>query len=67
MGKADASEADVAAAMRLLEQSGAKQAVESRVEALCGRADTALAEANLHERGRTLLSQLARKFAFREH
>ena len=66
LGRADASNAEVATAMQLLEQSGAKRAVESRVEALCEKADAALRGAALQPRGQALLSQLARKFAFRE-
>ncbi len=66
LGKADASEADVHEAMALLDRSGAKRAVEERVERLCGQAEAALREVSFFEEGSALLAQLARKFASRD-
>lgn len=67
LGKADASDADIAKAMTLLEQSGVRRAVEERVERLCGEAYAALRKASFFEEGRLRLEQLARKFASRDH
>ena len=66
LGKTDASEADVRKAMELLERSGAKQAVEERVDELCGEAQAALRHADFFEEGASRLEQLARKFASRD-
>jgi geranylgeranyl diphosphate synthase, type I len=67
LGKADASDAGIARAMTLLEQSGVRKAVEERVERLCGEAHAALRKASFFEEGRLRLEQLARKFASRDH
>lgn len=67
LGKLDASDADIAKAMTLLEQSGVRKAVEERVERLCGEAYAALRKASFFEDGRLRLEQLARKFASRDH
>jgi geranylgeranyl diphosphate synthase type I len=67
LGKADASELEVARAMQLLEQSGVRKAVEERVERLCGEAYAALRKASFFEEGALHLEQLARKFASRDH
>jgi hypothetical protein len=45
----------------------ARRAVEERVEALCGQAEAALRKASFFEDGASLLQQLARKFASRDH
>ncbi len=66
LGKADAADADIAAAMELLERSGARAAVEQRVEKQCEEAQAALQNAGLTDEGTRLLEQLARKFAFRD-
>jgi geranylgeranyl diphosphate synthase, type I len=67
LGKVDASELEVARAMALLEQSGARKAVEERVERLCGEAYAALRKASFFAEGAQRLEQLARKFASRDH
>ena len=67
LGKTDASAAEIAKAMTLLEQSGVRKAVEERVERLCGEAYAALRKASFFEEGRQCLEQLARKFASRDH
>jgi geranylgeranyl diphosphate synthase type I len=67
LGKADASEAAVREAMALLERSGARRAVEERVERLCIQAEAALRKATFCDEGCALLQQLARKFAARDH
>jgi len=67
LGKLDAPEEDVRKAMALLDKSGAKQAVEERVEKLCGEAQAALQVADFFEEGKNRLEQLARKFASRDH
>jgi geranylgeranyl diphosphate synthase type I len=66
LGKADASDEAVRAAMQLLESSGARAAVEERVERLCVEAQAALRNAALTDEGTRCLEQLARKFAYRE-
>lgn len=66
LGQADAQDADVAAAMALLESCGARTAVEERVAKLCDEARAALQNAGLTDEGTLLLEQLARKFAFRD-
>jgi len=66
-GKADASEADVHAAMSLLEACGARAAVETRVERQRAEAEAALEHAGLTTEGAMRLEQLARKFAHRDH
>lgn len=67
LGKTDAPEQEVRKAMALLDQSGAKRAVEERVEKLCGEAQAALQVGDFLEEGKTRLEQLARKFASRDH
>jgi geranylgeranyl diphosphate synthase type I len=67
LGKADASELEIARAIQLLEQSGVRKAVEERVERLCGEAYAALRKASFFEEGSLRLEQLARKFASRDH
>lgn len=66
LGKSDASDAEVRAAMDLLERSGARAAVEERVEQLCVQAQAALQNAGLTHEGTQRLEQLARKFAYRD-
>ncbi len=67
LGRARASDAAVAAAMELLERSGARAAVETRIERLDGGAPAALQYAALADAGRRRLEQLARMFAYRDH
>ena len=66
LGKADASEAEVGEAMALLERSGAREAVETRIARLCEEAEAALQDGSLVRPGAALLGQLARKFAYRD-
>lgn len=66
LGRADASEAALAAAIELLERSGIRAAVEARIERLDRDARGALHEADLTETGRRLLTQLAYAFAHRD-
>ena len=66
LGRADANDAAVAAAMDLLERCGARAAVEQRIHKLDAEAQAALQGADLSELGRTQLSQLARMFAYRD-
>ncbi|HEY6880886.1 MAG TPA: polyprenyl synthetase family protein [Polyangiales bacterium] len=67
LGKADATDGEIAAAMQLLVQCGAQAAVETRIEKLDQQAQAALQAGDLREPGRTHLEQLARMFAFRDH
>ena len=67
LGKADASDAEVRAAMDLLERSGARAAAEARIDRLEREAEEALQTAELSEPGRRLLVQLAHMFAHRDH
>jgi geranylgeranyl diphosphate synthase, type I len=66
LGNANASDAAVHEAMALLDRSGARRAVEERVERLCNQAETALRKGGFVEDGAALLQQLARKFASRD-
>lgn len=67
LGKADASEKDVLAAMALLEGCGARDAVQTRVRALRDEAGKALATGSLCEQGVRRLNELADKFVERDH
>jgi geranylgeranyl diphosphate synthase type I len=67
LGKADASASELHVAMELLERSGVVAAVEARIASLCSAAEEALRDASLTRPGATLLGQLARKFAYRDH
>jgi geranylgeranyl diphosphate synthase type I len=66
LGKTDASESAVRAAMDLLDRSGTRAAVETRIEELDRQAQAALQAGGLSELGRTRLEQLARMFAYRD-
>lgn len=66
LGRSDASAADIQAAMRILEQTGVRARVETRLEGLLKSALDALDAAPIDPRGRTLLAGLARKIARRE-
>jgi geranylgeranyl diphosphate synthase type I len=58
LGKADASDAEILAATTLLERSGARQRVESRLDTLSRQAQDALNDPSLAPAGRTLLTDL---------
>lgn len=64
-GKADAADADVAAAIAALESSGAKASVLSRLERLLKEAHAAIEGAELSDEGRAMLRALAEKLAVR--
>jgi geranylgeranyl diphosphate synthase type I len=66
LGKGDAAEGPVRAAMELLERCGAHAAVEERIERLFREAQAALQNAGLTDHGTLRLEQLARKFAYRD-
>jgi geranylgeranyl diphosphate synthase type I len=66
LGKADASESAVRAAMELLDRSGARAAVEARIDELDRQARAALQAGGLSELGHARLEQLARMFAYRD-
>jgi geranylgeranyl diphosphate synthase type I len=66
LGRTDAGADAIARAMALLEQCGARAAVEQRIETLCADAQAALRNAGLTDEGTLRLEQLARKFAFRD-
>jgi geranylgeranyl diphosphate synthase type I len=66
LGRADASETDIQAAMQMLERTGVRGRVETRLEALLNAALAALEAAPIDPRGRGLLGMLARKIARRE-
>ena len=66
LGQADASHDAVAAAMHLLEQSGARRAVEARITKLADTAIAALTEGSLSEVGQQRLEGLVRLFANRD-
>jgi geranylgeranyl diphosphate synthase, type I len=66
LGDADASAAAVAAAMQLLEQSGAKSAVEARIIKLADSAIAALTDGSLSDLGRSRLEGLVQLFAHRD-
>lgn len=65
-GRADASDADIRAAMQLLEQTGVRSRVETRLESLLQASLAALDAAPIDPRGRGLLAGLARKIARRD-
>ena len=65
-GRAAASEPDVRAAMQMLEQTGVRARVETRLEALLETSLAALDAAPIEPRGRALLAGLARKIARRD-
>jgi geranylgeranyl diphosphate synthase type I len=67
LGKTDAQDAEIAAAMDLLTRCGALAAVESRIDKLNQDAQAALRTGGLLEPGRGHLEQLAGMFAFRDH
>jgi len=66
LGRGDATEEEVRSVMRLLESSGVRARVESRLESLLASALEALDAAPVDPRGRALLVGLARKIARRE-
>ncbi|MBX3273190.1 MAG: polyprenyl synthetase family protein [Sandaracinaceae bacterium] len=66
-GVLDAPAPAIAAARALLERSGARRAVETRLDALLAEADAALARAPLAESGRAMLAELAARLAHRAH
>jgi geranylgeranyl diphosphate synthase type I len=65
-GRADATEGDIRDAMRMLEATGVRGRVETRLEALLASALGALEAAPIAPIGRTLLAGLARKIARRD-
>jgi geranylgeranyl diphosphate synthase, type I len=67
LGEADADERAIRGAMELLEQSGVRSAVESRVATLEAEAQAALQGGLFSEVGKVQLEQLARMFAYRDH
>jgi geranylgeranyl diphosphate synthase type I len=67
LGRADAPEADVAAATRLLEASGARADVESQLDAHRSAARAALAVAPISARGRARLTDLLVLLTERDH
>jgi geranylgeranyl diphosphate synthase, type I len=66
LGKSDASETALRAAMELIDRCGARAAVEARIERLDREAQAALQAGALTELGRARLEQLARLFAQRD-
>ncbi|MET0341981.1 MAG: polyprenyl synthetase family protein [Polyangiales bacterium] len=66
-GHAEASDAKVNEAIALLEQCGAKAAVEARIHKLAASAQSALVDADLSDTGRELLEGLVQLFAQRDH
>lgn len=67
LGESDADERSIHAAMELLDRSGARAAVEARIERLEAEAQAALQGVAWNEAGRSQLEQLARMFAYRDH
>ncbi|HJL16124.1 MAG TPA: polyprenyl synthetase family protein [Sandaracinaceae bacterium LLY-WYZ-13_1] len=65
LGNPEASDAAVGDAIALLEASGARDAVETRLSALLDEARAALADAPLHEPGVTMLNEVADRLAYR--
>ncbi|HEY8430708.1 MAG TPA: polyprenyl synthetase family protein [Sandaracinaceae bacterium] len=65
LGKADASDAQVQAALEVIERSGAKADVEARLRELLDEALAVLASAPLEEPGRGMLRELAQRLAVR--
>ena len=66
LGRADASDADVVAAVEALGASGARARVEERIAALVGEARAALGRAELPASGRELFEDAAAALARRE-
>jgi geranylgeranyl diphosphate synthase type I len=66
LGQADASEAQIAAAVRVLEESGARRAVEAEITSLVTEAREALVSAQLTPAGRALLEGAAAALTVRE-
>lgn len=66
LGRADASDADVAGAAELLTACGAKAAVEARLGALLDEARAALDTRALRAPGTEMLSELANRLAVRD-
>jgi geranylgeranyl diphosphate synthase type I len=66
VGARGASEREISEAMALIERSGVRAAVETRIGQLCSQACAALEDGSLTRPGAALLEQLARKFAYRE-
>ena len=66
LGQTDASNDAVAAAMQLLDQSGAKSAIEARITKLADSAISALADGSLSEVGQRRLEGLVQLFAHRD-
>jgi geranylgeranyl diphosphate synthase type I len=66
LGRADAGDDAIRAAMHMLEKTGVRGRVETRLELLLKQALDALDAAPIDPRGRTLLGMLARKIARRE-
>lgn len=67
LGRADATDDEVRAALEVLERSGAKAAVESRLRALLDEALATLSAAPLAEPGVGMLRELAELLAVRSH
>ncbi len=67
VGRSDASEQEVAGVMALLEQSGARAAVEARLEQLAAQARVALAGLDTTERARAWLGGAVDAIATRVH
>ncbi len=65
LGRADASAAEVRAALEVIERSGARADVEARLGALLERALAELDRAPLAEPGRTMLRELSERLAVR--
>jgi geranylgeranyl diphosphate synthase type I len=66
LGKVDANEAEVAAAMKAIEQSGALRAVEGQIATLVAQAQAALLRAEITTAGRALLQSAASALTARE-
>ena len=66
LGRADAGEAAIREAMQMLERTGVRGRVETRLEALLRASLDALDAAPVDPRGRALLASLARRIARRE-
>ena len=65
LGRADASDDEVSAALELLVSSGAKDAVETKLTRLLDDALTVLDDAPLEDPGRSMLRELAERLAVR--
>jgi geranylgeranyl diphosphate synthase type I len=66
LGRSDATDADVAAAVRALQDSGARRRVEERIAALAGEARSALGRADLVVEGRGWLESAVAALTERE-